>query len=349
MAAPKAARGIAPGFLPVRPEWLGLHHEAALEPGLPIVDPHHHLWDRPANSYLLPDLVADIGSGHNIVATVFVECRAMYRADGEETRRSLGETEFVNGIAAMSASGGYGTTGACLGIVGNVDMRFGDRAKAALEAHIALAGGRFKGIRNVSPWHASGLRASSATPPEGLLRDAEFRRGFAALGQLGLSFDAWLLHTQLDDLIDLARAFPGTGIVLDHVGGPIGIGPYAGRRAEAFAEWKPKLLELASCPNVTVKLGGLGMHLGGFDFPERPKPPTSAELAEAWKPFIETSIEAFGAERAMFESNFPVDKGMCSYAVLWNAFKRLAAGCSAAEKTALFSGTAARVYKLVLA
>jgi predicted TIM-barrel fold metal-dependent hydrolase len=272
----------------------------------------------------------------------------MYRATGDETRRSLGETEFVNGVAAMSASGGYGATKACLGIVGNVDMRFGDRAKAALEAHVAISGGRFKGIRNVSPWHVSGLRASSATPPEGLLRDAEFRRGFKALGELGLSFDSWLLHTQLDDVIDLARAFPGTSIVLDHVGGPIGVGPYAGRRAEAFAEWKPKLFELARCSNVTVKLGGLGMHLGGFDFPERPKPPTSAELAEAWKPYIETSIEAFGPERAMFESNFPVDKGMCSYAVLWNAFKRLAAGWSAAEKTALFSGTAARVYKLAL-
>ncbi|MEI7871168.1 MAG: amidohydrolase family protein [Alphaproteobacteria bacterium] len=348
MAAPKAAGGIAPGFLAVRPDWLAQHNEAVLESGLPIVDPHHHLWDRPGNTYLLPDLIADTGSGHNIVATVFVECRAMYRADGEETRRSLGETEFVNGIAAMSASRGYGDTRACLGIVGNVDLRFGDRAKAALEAHVALAGGRFKGIRNVSPWHPSGLRASSATPPEGLLRDAEFRRGFRALGELGLSFDSWLLHTQLDDLIDLARTFPGTSIVLDHVGGPIGIGPYEGRRAEAFAEWKPKLFELARCPNVTVKLGGLGMHLGGFDFPARPKPPTSAELAEAWKPYIETSIEAFGPERAMFESNFPVDKGMCSYAVLWNAFKRLAAGCSAAEKTALFSGTAARVYKLAL-
>ncbi len=332
----------------MRPDWLAQHHEAALEPGLPIVDPHHHLWDRAGNNYLLPELLADTGSGHKIVATVFVECRAMYRDGGEETRRSLGETEFVNGIAAMSASGNYGAMRACLGIVGNVDLRFGDRTRAALEAHVAVAGGRFKGIRNVAPWHPSGLRASSATPPEGLLRDADFRRGFAALGALGLSFDSWLLHTQLDDLIDLARAFPDTSIVLDHVGGPIGIGPYAGRRAEAFVEWKSGLFELARCANVTVKLGGLGMHLGGFDFPERPKPPTSAELAEAWKPYIETSIEAFGADRAMFESNFPVDKGTCSYAVLWNAFKRLAAGCSVAEKTALFSGTAARVYRLAL-
>jgi len=231
MAAPK--EGIAPGFLPVRPDWLASITRPCSSPGLPIVDPHHHLWDRPGNSYLLPDLIGDTSSGHNIVATVFVECRAMYRATGDETRRSLGETEFVNGIAAMSASGGYGATKACLGIVGNVDMRFGDRAKAALEAHVAISGGRFKGIRNVSPWHASGLRASSATPPEGLLRDAEFRRGFKALGELGLSFDSWLLHTQLDDVIDLARAFPGTSIVLDHVGGPSASAPTPGRRSEA--------------------------------------------------------------------------------------------------------------------
>jgi L-fuconolactonase len=336
-------------FLGIRPDWLALHSEPILEPDLPIVDPHHHLWQRPGEPYFLPELIADTGTGHNIVATVFVECRAMYRKDGPDDRKSLGETEFVNGIAAQSASGGYGKTQACLGIVGNVDMRFGDRAKGALEAHVALAGGRFKGIRNVSPWHASGLRASTATPPEGLLRDPEFRRGFVALGQLGLSFDSWLLHTQLDDVIDLARAFPGTTIILDHVGGPIGIGPYEGKRKEAFGEWQPKLKELARCPNVVVKLGGLAMRLSGFDFPERPKPPSSQELAEAWKPYIDVCIQAFGPERSMFESNFPVDKGMCSYPVLWNAFKRLAAGYGAAEKTAMFSGTASRVYKLNLA
>jgi len=317
-------------FLAVRPDWLALHNEPVIEPELPIVDPHHHLWNRTGNRYFLPELVADTSTGHNIVATVFVECRAMYRKDAPDERKSLGETEFVNGIAAQSATGQYGPTRACLGIVGNVDLRFGDRAKAALEAHISLAGGRFKGIRNVSPWHASGIRASTATPPEGLLRDAQFRRGFAALGELGLSFDAWLLHTQIDDVTDLARSFPNTTIVLDHVGGPIGIGPYEGRRQQAFAEWAPKIRELARCPNVVVKLGGLAMHLSGFDFPARPKPPSSTELAEAWKPYIDVCIEAFGPDRSMFESNFPVDKGMCSYPVLWNAFKRLAAGCSAA-------------------
>jgi len=339
---------IATGFLTVRPDWLALHHEDALEPDLPIVDPHHHLWDRPGNRYLLPELLQDTNSGHNVVATLFVECRAMYRDEGPDERKSLGETEFVNGIAAQSASGGYGKTKACAGIVGNVDLRFGSRAKAALEAHVAVSGGRFRGIRNVSPWHPSGIRASTATPPPELLRDKSFREGFAALGQLGLTFDAWLLHTQLDDVIDLARAFPGTTIILDHVGGPLGIGPYAGKRDEVFSAWSGKIRELARCPNVVVKLGGLAMHTTGFDFPERAKPATSEQLAEAWKPYIETCIDAFGPQRGMFESNFPVDKGTCSYAVLWNTFKRLAKSFSAAEKTALFSGTACKVYGISL-
>lgn len=335
-------------FLAVRPDWLAQYREDALEPELPIVDPHHHLWDRPGNRYLLKELLADTGTGHNVVATLFVECRAMYRASGPDDRKSLGETEFVNGIAAESASGQYGKTKACLGIVGNVDLRFGDRAKAALEAHMAVSGGRFRGIRNVSPYHPSGIRASTAQPPEGLLRDAEFRKGFAALGQLGLTFDAWLLHTQLDDVIDLARAFPRTTIILDHVGGPIGIGPFQGKLDEVFVAWRAKIVELAEYPNVVVKLGGLGMHLLGMAFPAQPKPPTSEQLATAWKPWIETCIEAFGPARGMFESNFPVDKGTCSYDVLWNAFKRLSASYSASEKTALYSGTALKTYGLSL-
>ena len=333
-------------FLTVRPEWLARHTEAALDPELPIIDPHHHLWIHGNDSYLLPELLADTTTGHRIVATVYVECRAMYRAGAPVESRSLGETEFVNGVAAMSASGLFGATRACAAIVGNVDLTLGDRAQPALEAHVAAAGGRFKGIRNVSAWHASGLRATSANPPPGLLRDAGFRRGFAALARLGLSFDAWLVHTQLDDFLDLARTFPDTTLVLDHVGGPLGIGPYVGQREAVFADWRQRIQAVAQCPNVHVKLGGLGMHTPGFDFHRQPEPPRSEALAQAWRPYIETCIEAFGAQRAMFESNFPVDKGTCSYAVLWNAFKRIAAGCSAAEKDALFGGTAARVYRM---
>ena len=335
-------------FIALKPDWLALHREEVLEPELPIIDPHHHLWDHPGNPYLLPQLEADLGCGHRIVATVFVECRAMYRASGPVEMKSLGETEFVNGIAAMSASGAYGPTRACAGIVGNVDLRYGARAGAILEAHMAAAGGRFRGIRNGSAWHAAGIKATSANPPPGLLLDGKFREGFANLARLGLSFDAWLVHTQIHDVIDLARAFPDTPIVLDHVGGPLGIGPYVGKRDLVFAAWTQSIGELARCPNVNVKLGGLGMHTAGFDFHARAQPPTSQELAQAWKPYIDTCVAAFGVDRAMFESNFPVDKGSCSYAVLWNAFKRVTAACSAAEKAALFGGTARRVYRLAI-
>jgi len=277
---------------------------------------------------------------------VFVECRAMYRADGPEALKSLGETEFVNGIAAMSASGAYGPTRVCAGIVGNVDLRLGARAENLLQAHISAAGGRFRGIRRGSAWHPAGLKVTSANPPPGLLMQPDFRAGFALLARLGLSFDAWLVHTQIDEIIDLARAFPDTTIVLDHVGGPLGIGPYTGKRDEVFAVWRQSIRQLAACANVYVKIGGLGMHTMGFDFHSRDLPPSSEELALAWKPYVETAIECFGADRAMFESNFPVDKGSCSYTTLWNAFKRLSAGCSADDKTALFSGTASKVYRL---
>jgi len=333
--------------LPIRPDWLGQHREDIIEPELPIIDPHHHLWDRPGNRYLLPDLLADVGSGHNIRATVFLECREMYRADGPPELRSIGETEFVTGVAAMSASGRYGATRCCAGIVGNVDLRIGTRAKSVLERHIAVSNGRFRGIRNGSTWHADpSLRIFTSGAPQGLLLDRVWREGFACLAPLDLSFDAWMFHTQLAELVDLARAFPDTRIVLNHVGGALAIGPYDGKRDEGFAEWSGHIRALAACPNVWVKLGGLGMRLGGFDFAERAQPPSSTDLAEAWRPYIETCIAAFGPERAMFESNFPVDKGMCGYAVMWNAFKRLAAGYSGDEKTAMFSGTALRFYRL---
>ena len=335
-------------FLPVRLDWLALRDEPVLEPDLPIVDPHHHLWDHAGNPYLFPHLMDDLGSGHNVIATVFLECRAMYRAAGPEEFKSLGETEFVNGIAAMCASGAYGPARACAGIVGNVDLRIGGRATEILQAHMAVAGGRFRGIRRGSAWHAAGIKSTSANPPPGLLQDRHFREGFACLAPLGLSFDGWLLFTQIGEFLDLARAFPDTTLVIDHVGGPLGIGPYIGKREEVFVEWKKAILALAQCPNVNVKLGGLGMHTAGFDFHARDLPPTSEELAAAWKPWIETCIEAVGPGRAMFESNFPVDKGTCGYRALWNAFKRITADYGAADKAALFSGTANRVYRLGL-
>jgi len=332
---------------PVRVDWLAKHTEEILEPDLPIIDPHHHLFDRPRYTYLFPELLADVGSGHNIRATMYEEARSMYRAGGPGELKSLGETEFVCGAAAMSASGNYGPTRCVAGIVGNVDLRLGSRAKDVLERHIAVSDGRLRGIRNGSTWSDDPvLKGFGGAAGPGLYLDKSFREGFAALVALDLTFDAWLFQTQLGDIIDLARAFPQARIVLNHVGGPVAIGPYAGKRDEAFAAWHASIREVASFPNTYVKLGGLGMKMIGFDFFEKPEPPSSQDLEKAWRPYIEICIAAFGPQRSMFESNFPVDKGTCSYQVLWNAFKRIAARHSADEKTALFSGAAQNAYRL---
>lgn len=329
--------------------------EAALEPDLPIIDPHHHFWDTPQRGrYLLPELLADISakpdspSGHNIVATVFLECRSMYRQAGPAELAPIGEVEFVNGIAAMSASGGYGACRVAEAIVGHADLRLGARVREILEAEIRVGGGRFRGIRHGVSWDASESIqkfATRAVPPH-LVRDAKFREGFAQLAPLGLSFESWQYHPQLADAIDLARTFPDTTIILNHVGGVLGVGPYLGHRQEILAGWKRDIAELAKCPNVNVKLGGVGMTSFGFDFPERELPPSSEELAAAWRIYIEPCIEAFGVGRCMFESNFPPDKQSGGYTELWNAFKRITAGCSAAEKRALYGGTAARIYRI---
>jgi predicted TIM-barrel fold metal-dependent hydrolase len=345
--APAAQPAMPASQAPVRADWLARHTEDILEPDLPIIDPHHHLWDRPGYRYLFPELLSDVGSGHNIHATMFEQAGSMYRADGPEELRSLGETEFVSGVAAMSASGKYGPTRCVAGVVGYVDLRLGSRAKGVLERHIAVSDGRVRGIRNGSTWSDDPiLKVFGGAAGPGLYLDKNFREGFSALVALDLTFDAWMFQTQLTDVIDLARAFPQARIVLNHVGGPIAIGPYAGKREEAFAAWRGRIQEIASFPNTYVKLGGLGMKMIGFDFFAKPEPPSSQDLEKAWRPYIETCIAAFGPQRSMFESNFPVDKGACSYQVLWNAFKRIAAGYSTDQKTALFSGTAKKAYRL---
>ncbi len=337
-------------YLPVRPDWLATQPEEALDPGQKIIDPHHHLWDRPGWRYLLDEFLADLRSGHDVRATVYVQARAMHRADGPEAMRPVGETEFANGIAAMSASGAYGPVRVCAGIVGFADLRLGDAVRPVLEAHLAAAGGpegRFRGIRHIATWDPDPAMLNPAyTPAEDMLDSAAFRAGFAHLAPLGLSFDAWLYFHQIPRLTALARAFPATPIVLDHCGGILGIGRYAGRRDEVFAAWSASLRALAACPNVMVKLGGLGMRLPGFGFEARPRAPSSAELAEAWRPWMETCIEAFGTARCMFESNFPVDKGGHGYAIGWNAMKRIAAGAGAEERADLFWRSAARFYRL---
>ena len=323
--------------------------EAALEPSLPIIDPHHHFWDQPnRGQYLLPELLADIGSGHNIVSTVFLECRAMYRKDGPREMAALGEVEFVTGLAAMSASGNYGPCRVAEGIIGGGDLSVGARVRKLLEAEIAAAGGRLRGLRHGVAWDANPAirKFASRMVPLHQVMDPKFREGFAQLAPLGLSFESWQYHPQLSDAIDLARAFPNTTIILNHVGGVLGVGPYAGRRQEVLAGWRKDIAELAKCPNAYCKLGGIGMVSFGFDFHQRDLPPTSEDLAAAWRQYVEPCIEAFGVDRCMFESNFPPDKQSCGYSELWNAFKRITAGASASEKKALYSGTAARVYRL---
>ena len=344
-----ASSPVAPRSSGIREDWLALAREEILDPDLVIVDPHHHLWDFPAHRYLLPEFLADAASGHRIASTVFVECTAFYRATGARELTSLGETEFVNGIAAMSASGRYGATRVADGIVGFVDLTLGGRAEEVLRAHMAVSGPRFKGIRHAAGWQdkTTLIRNSHTDPPPHLYRDdARFRAGFAVLGRLGLTFDAWLYHPQIAELTSLARAFPAQPIVLDHVGGPLGLGWYADKRSEIFAQWQHDIRELSGCPNVYVKLGGLAMRICGFAFHKRERPPSSEDLATAWRPYIETCIEAFGPARCMFESNFPVDKLSAPYAIIWNAFKRLAQGASQTEKAALFRETAQRFYRL---
>jgi L-fuconolactonase len=335
-------------YLPVRQEWLDRLVEPALEPDMPIFDAHHHLWDRPGWRYLFDDLLSDIrGSGHRVIGTAFMQCQAMYRADGPPELRPVGETEFVNGVAAMAASGTYGETRACAAIIGHADLRLGDGVMEVLNAHLAAGRGRFRGIRHITVWDAdSSLMNPLSAGPAGMLLDRQFRDGFACLAPLGLLFEAWLFHPQLPELADLARAFPDTTIVLNHCGGVLGIGAYAGRREEVFRQWSRGIAELARCPNVHVKLGGLGMRINGFGFERGDNPPTSGQLAETWRPYIQSCIEAFGTVRCLFESNFPVDKGSYSYGTGWNAFKRLTQGANPSERDALFRKNALALYRI---
>ncbi|MBS0475205.1 MAG: amidohydrolase family protein [Proteobacteria bacterium] len=337
--------------------------EAILEPDLPIIDPHHHLWDlRPmlgafpqplhpflaaialSPYYTFNELHADATSGHNVIGTVFMECGAFYRAGASDAMKVVGEVEYVNGVAAQSASGLYGDIRLCDAIIGHADLQLGDGARPVLEALIETST-RFKGIRHAAAWNADPeVLGPPFHAPQGLYTDATFREGFRHLGELGLTFDAWLLEPQLDDVLSLARAFPDQPICLDHCGTPLGMGSYHSKLHERFDIWRSKIGEIAACPNVTIKLGGLAMSFAGMPDHGPAAGVPSEVLAAMWRPYIETCIEAFGPDRAMFESNYPVDKWGASYAVLWNAFKRLTHGASANEKRALYAGTAARFY-----
>ncbi len=325
-------------------EWLARTTEEVIEPGLRIIDPHHHFSEH-WGGYFEDDLLRDTGAGHDVRSTVYIQCGYGYRNQGPEAMKPVGETERVAEIAEAGAAK-RSVPRIAAGIVGYADLRLGEEVDAVLAAHVEAGKGRFRGIRNSGARHEAFRHGILARPPAQLYSDKSFRLGFSRLAKYGLSFDAWVYHPQIAEVRDLARAFPHVPIVLDHIGGLLGVGPYKGKRDQAASEWRPLIESLAACPNVVVKLGGLGTAVFGHDFHERDRPPTSQELADAWRPWFHPCIERFGADRCMFESNFPVDRSCGSYAVLWNAFKRIAAGASAQEKAALFHDTAARVYRL---
>ena len=334
------------------PDWLALTEEPTLEPEIPICDPHHHFWDFrtarvPYQRYLLHELAADINSGHNVRSTVFVEARAMYSPEGPEEMRPVGEVEFVQGLAAASASGLYGPGRAAAAIVGHANLNLGAGVEPVLEALQAASPNRFRGIRHSVSWDPDpNVENTAAHMIEGQLGSDNFRAGARVLARMGLSLEGWMFFHQLPDLADFARAVPDLPIILNHVGGLARVGPYAGRDDEVIATWRSGIAAVADCPNVNIKLGGMGMTRYGFDWHTRDIPVGSEELAGSMAPYMTYCIEKFGPDRCMFESNFPVDKVSFSYHVMYNAFKRLSKGYSSSERAAMFHDTAVRVYRI---
>jgi L-fuconolactonase len=327
----------------VREDWLKLVQEDIIAPDLPICDPHHHLWYQAENSYTLEELLNDISGGHRIVQTVFIESGMMFRNDVPDGMKPVGETEYVQKLVSTEQNKKIAVAA---GIIGFADLMLGSAIAPVLEEHITAGKGRFRGIRYTTALDPKNEIKSRFQVPRGLMADLKFREGFACLQKYDLSFDAWLFQPQIMELVVLAKAFPDITIILDHIGGPLGSGSYALKRKETFQEWKRGIDALSNCPNVFLKLGGLGMEINGFNWYDLPAPPGSADLAKAYAPFFLYCIEKFGSGRCMFESNFPVDKRSYSYNVIWNAFKRITQEFSGVERRDLFYGTAAKVYRL---
>jgi predicted TIM-barrel fold metal-dependent hydrolase len=331
--------------------------DTVLDPELPIIDAHHHLWKKPDSVYLVPDLLQDLAGGHRIAATVYIEGGSMHASDelagcmyrrGERPElKTLGETEFANGAASMGASGLFGDTLFCAGIVGNIDFTLDADVDAVLDRHQAFP--RFKGARILASWHDDPrIRNASLLTRPHMLMEPAIRKGIAALAARDLSFEVLVFHSQFPEVLDLARALPNQRIAVTHMGGVIGVGPYDGRRDDYYKEWTALMRELAACDNVTMKIGGLVAPRGGFGFHTRPTPPRHDELAAAWRPYVETAIELFEPRRCMFESNFPVDKAVTDYRTLWNAYKLLTRQYGEAERRQMFYGTANAFYRLGL-
>ena len=331
----------------INKDWLGLIKEEIVDPDREICDPHHHLWHRNGSKYLLEEFLLDIESGHNITSTIYVECESMYSKDVAKELAPVGETEFVQGVAAMSASGGFGDCRVAKGIVGFADLSLGSAVQTVLESHVDAASKRFKGIRHATGWHESSrIKNSHSNPKKGEMLTDSFLEGFAILGRLNLSFDAWCYHEQIPEIVELASIYPETKIVLDHFGGPLGVGPYEGKGDQVFGNWKEAISELASSNNVYFKLGGINMKVNGYDWHKKAYPATSDQLVDLTGRYYEFCINLFGSKRCMFESNFPVDKVSVSYHILWNAFKKLSRQLTEEEKKDLFYQTAATVYNI---
>ncbi len=330
--------------------------EAAINPEVAICDSHHHLWHvpegvdpmmdaLPRKRFMIEEYMAEAASGHNIVSSVFLEAFAFYRADAKPGWQAIGETEFARGQAAMADSRRYGTTRACAALVVGASLQLPDIADI-LAAHVEAGGGRVRGIRQMAPLDPAGVFPNVLNIPEGFFASREFRAGFERLQDHKMTFDTFILHPQIDDITDLAKAFPDQPIILNHLGGIMRIGSYADDLDGVFKTWETSIRKLSECQNVVMKLGGLGMGNCGFGFDHRETPASSEEIADAWRPFITTAIDAFGADRCMFESNFPVESPSCDFVTLWNAFKRIAADYAPQEQDAMLRGTAERVYSI---
>ncbi|MEM7323983.1 MAG: amidohydrolase family protein [Actinomycetota bacterium] len=329
-------------------EWLAKTAETAIDPDRAIVDAHHHLWNRGGSTYLAAELLADVTGSHNVVQTVFVECLSKYARDRDEHLWPVGETEFVRREADATAALS-GDDGPRIGaIVGHADMMLGEAVEEVLAAHIEAGAGLFRGIRHATSWDASdAIPEGHCRPFSQMMRTPEFQAGVRALAALGLSFDAWLFHPQLDELCLLADAVPEATIILDHLGGPLGIGPYAGDREAVRADWRAGIARVAQRENVVVKIGGIGMDwYYGTGWSADPAPPGSEEVAAYWSDDVRFCIDSFGPSRSMAESNFPVDRSTLPYPVLWNALQIMCGGYTDAEQDRIFSGTATDVYRL---
>ena len=337
--------------LPVRQEWLNQHIEDPISPNIPIIDPHHHLWDVGFGRYYIEELLEDINSsGHNILSTVYIMSSSntkIYSKDGLEEFKPLTEIEFATSEGKRADLIPNNKVKVNASIVGSVDLTYGNKLQPVLEKAVNISEGRLKGIRMLLASHTDPRISSGAVKSDlGLMLHPNFIEGAKCIQNANLSLDFWIYHTQLNEMEKIARSLPDLTIILNHIGGPIHLGEYEGKQAATHREWRSAMMRLSRIPNINVKLGGLGMAVNGAKFHNNKFPPNSVQLSDVWKPWIYETIDMFGFDRCMFESNFPVDKGSCSYGALWNAFKILAKDMSDDEINKLFSKNAAKIYKI---